>query len=153
MAWLQYAATAISAVSSLKQGNAANQQMQQQALQDEADANSAQAQSQEAAANERKRAKIVRSRALSVAGASGAGVSDPTVVDILSGIDTEGEVRALNALYEGDTQAAGLRSAAQIHRNMGKASKTAGYLDSASSIAGGIGKFAQNNPSFFAKYG
>ena len=153
MAWLKYAAAAVSAVSSLKQGQASNAQLQQQAIQDESDANSAQVQAQAAAANERKRAKIVRSRALSIAGASGAGVSDPTVVDILAGIDTEGEVRALNALYEGDTAAAGLRTAAKAHRKMGNAAQNAGYLNAASSVAGGVGKYAENNPSFFAKYG
>lgn len=153
MAYLGLIATAFSAVSSVEQGSIANSQQKIQAKQDEADANAAQVQAQAAAANERKRAKFVRSRAMAVAGASGAGVKDPTVVDILSGIDTEGELRALNALYEGDNVAAGLRSGAKTRRRMGAAAESAGYINAASSITGGVGKFAEENPSFFKKYG
>jgi hypothetical protein len=143
---MSYLAAGLSAFSSIKGGQAQQYQQEVLANQDRADASSAQIQGQAAALNERKRAKYLRSRALSVAGASGAGVSDPTVVDIMAGIETEGEVRALNALYEGDTAAAGLRASAVARRKTGGAMARAGYLQAGATIAGA-------NPSFFAKYG
>jgi hypothetical protein len=139
MAWLGYVATAAKVVGTLKAGQA--QQAQQEALanQDRVDANTSQVQAQMAAENERRRAKIVRSRALAVAGASGAGANDPTVQNIMTGIESEGELRALNALWEGDTKAQGYRQDAITRRRMGGAIRQASYLNAAG--------------SFFSKYG
>ena len=117
-----------------------------QSIQDQRDANEAQVAAQVQAGNERRRAKLLRSRALSVAGASGAGVSDPTVTNILSGIDTAGEMNALTALYEGDTTAAALRSGAASKLRMSNAYSSVGNLRAAGTLAEGA-------YSFFDKYG
>ena len=123
--------------------NAANAKLQ--SIQDQHDANQAQVAAQVQAGNERRRAKLVRSRALSIAGASGAGVSDPTVTNIMAGIDTEGELRALSALYEGDTTAAALRSGAASKLRMSNAYSSVGNLRAAGTLAEGA-------YSFFDKY-
>jgi hypothetical protein len=57
--------------------------------------------SQRQAAEERRQATLVASRALAVAAASGAGVSDPTMVRIIANARGEGAVRAATSLYEG----------------------------------------------------
>ena len=136
----------VSAESSYESGriNSANAQLQ--SVQDTHDANDAQVAAQVQAGNERRRAKLLRSRALAVAGASGAGVSDPTVTNILSGIDTEGEMRALSALWEGDTTARALRSGAASKLRMSNAYSSVGNLRAAGTLAEGA-------YSFYDKYG
>jgi hypothetical protein len=47
---------------------------------------------------------LVASRALAVAAASGAGVSDPTMVRVIANARGEGAVRAATALYEGQAR-------------------------------------------------
>lgn len=138
--------TGVQAESQYESGrlNAANAKLQ--SVQDSRDANEAQVEAQVQAANERRRAKILRSKALSIAGNSGAGVSDPTVTNILSGIDTEGEMRALSALYEGDTTAQALRSGAASKLRMSNAYSSVGNLRAAGTLAEGA-------YSFFDKYG
>jgi hypothetical protein len=147
MAWLGLVFTAVQAYNQAEMGraNAANARIQ--AIQDQRDANMAQVQGQTEAFNERRRAKILRSRALAVAGASGAGMSeDPGVANILGQIGSEGEYRALSALAEGDYQAQALRSGAQSKLNMSKAYRTSGYLSAAGTLAQGV-------YSFYDKYG
>jgi hypothetical protein len=146
MAWLNLIGTGVQAEGQYQQGRINSATAALQGIQDDRDANQAQVESQIQASGERRRAKLLRSRALAVAGKSGAGVSDPTVTNILAGIDTEGEVRALTALYEGDTTAQALRSGAQSKFRASSAYRSAGNLSAASSLAGGA-------YSFFDKYG
>src|SRR5688572_12906051 len=110
------------------------------------DANQAQVEAQHQAKSERRKAQLVRSRALAVAGASGAGVSDPTVSKILSDIDTEGELNALNSLWSGDYTARALRLGANASRNESSALRSSGYISGATTaLQGGL--------SFYEKYG
>ena len=154
MAWLglvaSLAGTAIQASSQVQQGRIEDANARIQASQDDRDANIALAEAQATAAQERRRARLLRSRALAVAGASGAGISeDPTVANILGDLDKEGELRALNALYEGDYLAEGLRSGAETKRRMGKAYRSAGTLNSFGTLAEG----GANSASFHSRYG
>lgn len=173
--YIGLASTAVGAYSQIQQGRIADANARVSAIQDEHDANAAQVESQAQASNERRRAKIIRSRALAVAGASGAGVDDPTISNILSDIEGEGEVRALNALYEGDYLAQGLRSGAEAKRRMGSASRNAGNLAAAGTLTesalenpegwtgagAGISKagkkfskgFSEDAQSFYGRYG
>lgn len=147
MGYLNLIAGGVQAYQQIQQGsiNAANARLE--ASRDERDALSAQAESQQQALNERRRAKFLRSRALAVAGASGAGISeDPTVGNILSDIETEGEYRALSALYEGDSLAEGLRSGSQSKRRMAKAYEISAGANAAGTLAGGA-------YSFYSRYG
>lgn len=63
------------------------------------------ASSQRAAFEERRRAKLAESRVRAVAAASGAGATDPTVLNIMGDLSAEGEYRALTRMYEGETEA------------------------------------------------
>lgn len=144
--YIGLATTAVSAYSQAEQGPAAQANARLQAIQRERDANQAQVEAQRVALNERRKAQLVRSRALAVAGASGAGVSDPTVSKILSDIDTEGELNALNSLWSGDYTARALRMGAGASRNEGRALRSSGYLSGATTAL-------QGGMSFFEKYG
>jgi len=71
---------------------------------------------QREAAEQKRQSRLVASRALAVAAASGGGVSDPTIVNILAGIEGEGAYRAQVALYEGQATARRYRIQAAVGR-------------------------------------
>jgi hypothetical protein len=148
----------------IQQGAAANAQAsavksaaeQQQTLARRA-ANDQRAQAQRVAIEERRRGTLAQSRALAVAGASGAGASDPTVVDLTSNLAGEGEYNALTALYNGESRAVVIENDSTANsweadvqaaslRAQGRAAKTAG-------IVGGIGTALKGATSWFADYG
>jgi hypothetical protein len=140
------ASTALGVAGTIQQGSNQQKLLNYQAEQREEDAKATQAEAQRESLIERRKAKNLMSRARAVAGASGAGSSDPTVTNILTNIDTQGEVNALNALYSGDAVARGLRSGAAVARNEGRASRAASYMDAASTGLGGA-------TSWYDKYG
>ena len=65
------------------------------------------------ALEQRRSAALLASKALAGAAASGAGASDPTVVDIINGINSEGTYRSALAMYQGEETARNYRVAAQ----------------------------------------
>lgn len=99
--------------------------------------------SQLRALDEVKRGKLLASRAQAVAAASGAGASDPTVVDIIAGIAGEGAYRSELALYEGKEAARGFGARADAARYQGRSAVAAGYVNAATGFA----------KTFFDKYG
>jgi hypothetical protein len=150
MAWLAAAApyvsaatTALSVYSQAQQGQLQGAQSELLATQRKNAANQALIEAQGEAANERRKAKFFRSRALAVAGKSGAGVSDPTVSGILTGIEAEGEMNALTALASGEYLARGLRSGADVATREGRAARSAGYMSSATTALTGAASWAQ----------
>lgn len=119
-----------------QQGEAAVEQAEQAALNEEVSAeyearqaeylaNQAQAVSQKEALEQRRVTALVASRALAVAAGSGAGASDPTVVDLLSNIYAEGAYRSALALYEGEEQARSYKVAAEARRLSGESASAA----------------------------
>ena len=80
------------------------------------------------AAEERRDAEFAYSRALAVAAASGAGVSDPTVVKIFADLQAEGDYRVLSRLFVGEDEAQGIEYSAEAARREGKARKRAHRL-------------------------
>jgi hypothetical protein len=153
--YIALASTAVSAYSQTQMGDAAKAQGALAQIQADRNANAEEAMSQQQALQDRKKARYLRSRALAVAGASGAGVSDPTVSDILTGIDTEGEMNALTALYEGRIRAENTRATGRIYANEGRARRTAAYGQAASTALSGFTDFAGSGAgdTFFKKYG
>lgn len=151
--YVALATTAAAGISQVEAGRGAAAQAKLAALEDDREANATQAIAQRQAEQERKKARYLRSRALAVAGASGAGVGDKGVSDILTDIDTEGDMNAMNILWSGDERARVLRSGAAQRRSEGEAAKGAGYLAGATTVLRGVGDFASNDPTFFKKYG
>lgn len=144
--YIQAASTVLATAAAVQQANSRKNSLEAEARSRDEAANAAQAESQREAIIERKKASNLMSRARAVAGASGAGSSDPSVVNQLTGIDTQGEVNALNALYSGDTEANSLRAGAVASRNEAKAAQTSGYIGAASTALSG-------SSSWYAKYG
>lgn len=77
--------------------------------------------------------RLAASRATSIAAASGGGALDPTIIDILSGIDTQADENAQSALYSGEERARGLEYGAVIERSHGAGNM---YAASAAAQAG-----------------
>src|SRR5690606_2029963 len=144
--YISAASTVLTTAAAVQQAGARKTQMEALAREREEEANAAAAESQRAAAIERKKARNLSSRARAVAAASGAGVSDPTVVNELTDIETQGEMNALNAMYAGNTAARSFRYGAAVARNEARAAETAGYLDAASTTLDGA-------TSWYDKYG
>lgn len=95
-------------------------------------ANQSQAVAQKEAAEQRRIAVLVASKTLAYAAASGASASDPSVVDILSGIYAEGAYRSALALYEGEEQARSYKVAAAARRASGQSAASAALFEGAS---------------------
>ncbi len=111
-------------------------------------AGQAKAASQRTGADVERRAKLLESRALAVAAASGGGASDPSVVDIISGIAGEGSYRSALARYEGDDKARTLETQADAARFRGRAAKKAGIVGAFGTILG-----SPSAMSMYKKYG
>lgn len=144
---------AFGASTSLDESRAGAANAQILALQDERDADIEQVGAQQRAANERRKARYLRSRALAVAGASGGGVSDSQVTNILADIETEGEMNALNSLWAGDQEARALRMRAHAQRVTGQAMRAAGGASAARGLFQAGADYLGDNPTFFQKYG
>ena len=104
----------------------------------QAKANIRRGETQRAATEERRQGKIAQSRALAVAAASGGGVADPTVTNLMGDIETESEYRALSRMYEGETESQALERAATARKKEGRAARTAGVMRAATSLLTGV---------------
>lgn len=108
----------------------------------------AMAASQRTALEERRQADLVASRALAVAAASGGGVSDPTIVDILTRTKGEGAYRARVALYEGEARSRAMRVSAA-----GGGTFDSSQMLKAGYQAAAMGKLVRGAGTLYAKYG
>lgn len=120
----------------------------------------AKASTQRQAMEERRQGRLAASRALAVAAASGGGVSDPSIVDLISRTEGEAHYRASIALYEGEAEARRLRFEAMMGRgnaalvrSYGSADQSAGENAAASFNMKAIGKLVEGGSSLYAKYG
>lgn len=139
MAWLAQAApylqaggTLLSASSTLSGARSDARQMRTMAGQERAG-------SQRAASEERRRAALLESRARAVAAKSGAGVSDPTVVNLMADLEAEGEYRALTRMYEGETAAKSLELEASTRKKAAKGQAISTLLSGAATFASKYG--------------
>lgn len=130
----------ISAKAQRQQGDAAQAQAQQvsqnemvaaeyEARQADYLANQSRGVAQKEAFEQRRQAVLLASKALATAAGSGAGVSDPDVVDILGNIYAEGAYRSALAMYEGEEQARSYNIAAQSRRLSGKSAASAALTE------------------------
>lgn len=144
-----YIAAATTAVSAVSQYNAGQEQKrqagiiaQQQQEQGKREMASAILQSNE----ERKKTRYLKSKALARAAASGAGASDPTIENIMTGIDTEGEYNAMMALSNGSYLSTGRQRQASATLNEGAAAARAGTVGAVTTALNGAS-------SWYDKYG
>jgi propanediol dehydratase small subunit len=91
------------------------------------------------AGEERRKGRFVQSRAQAVAAASGGSLADPTIINIMGDLAADAEFNALTALYEGDTEAKGLRAQASVAKKRGRAALVVSAFDEAESLASKYG--------------
>jgi len=108
---------------------------------------------QRQAMEERRVADYAASRALAVAAASGAGVSDPTIVKILADHKGMGAYKASLALYEGEERARQFRIAAMSERLGGSQSLEEGLARARAYNIGAVGGTVRTLGGLYAKYG
>lgn len=132
------AGTAMSTFGAIRQGQAENIAAKFEARQMEARAKEQEAAGQQAALEQRRKTQVLQSRALAVAGASGAGALDPNVLRILAGLESEGEQSFQSELFNARSQAELLRGQAAGTRFSGKQSQTAGYIRGAGTALSGL---------------
>jgi len=103
----------------MAQGKAQQDMNYFEATQMESAAGQQQALAQRNAQDELRKSAIAQSQALAMAGASGAGVSDPDVTKLLGDIAAEGRLAADTHLYNGDEAAKSLKVNAKMSRWQG----------------------------------
>lgn len=143
---LAVAGSALSAGSTILGANSEAKQLRSEAEQIDIQAGKERASSQRASIEERRQAAKVSSRALALAAASGAGASDPSVINNIAEIEGEGEYRALTALYNGEETARGQEFEADNRRKEAKNVKKAALVKAAGTIL-------STGSSLFGKYG
>lgn len=160
MAWLSIIGVGLQAVGGIKERQAAQYNAaiarqrgeQTQEVLDE-EAGQTEAAAQRTALAQDKVASLVESRAKAVAAASGAGATDPTVINLVSRISAEGALRSLTSIYEGEERARKLRISGDLAAQYG-VQQGEGYdlLAKTGNIKGFAGA-ASGAASLYAKYG
>lgn len=136
---LMVTGTLISAGGALQEGQAAEAGARFEAAQMSQAAGQERAASQRRALEERRRARLAQSRAQAVAAASGAGATDPTVLNIIGDIEEEGEYRALTAMFEGEEAARGMEMGAMARLWEGRQQRKASRITAASKVLEAFG--------------
>jgi hypothetical protein len=132
----------ISAVSSIRAGNAAAKSAEYNAAVKE---DQAKTEGQQAAAKATEYATRTRQRAAGVrAGAITSGLGlDGSVNDILTAVNEQGTLDQLTALYDGNLRSRGLRASAALDRAEAKGSRIGGWINAASGITGRIADYTE----------
>lgn len=164
---LSGAATGYSAIASSQAANAqAEADTQRAAIESQwADrrAKEERAAAQRVAIGEARKADLAQSRLTAAAGASGSGASDPTVMDLWSDIEREGQVNSGNATAAGEQAASGINyqadlgrwtadANARIKRSSANATLIGGLLNAGSTIGTGYGNYKNATTSRSGTY-
>lgn len=128
---------ALSGVGTIAGGFAKNSEAQSERAQLIQNANNAQGAAQRQAYLDREKTKFIQGRQTAYAAASGAGASDPTVVNLEAETGREGEYAALTDLYNGKTSADAMRYQGAMTSYAGDQALTGSFVDAASTIGGG----------------
>jgi hypothetical protein len=124
----------MSAGGSIIGANAEASSLRSQAAQYEVNAGLARASSQRKAIDVVREGKLQQSRVLALVAASGAGASDPSVVNALARMAGETQYAKDVALYEGDVEGMNYEMQASARRAEARAVKTLGYMKAASTL-------------------
>lgn len=133
------ASAGVSAVGTMEQASAAKQQARAQSEWAERRAVEERASGQQTADEEKRKAHFLQSRLGAVAGASGSGASDPTVMKVWEGIEGEGQRNAGVAMAAAEQKAQGITYQAALDRWKADADGRLAKLSAGGTILGGIG--------------
>ena len=119
-----------------------------------------QASAQRAALEEERRGRLIASRALAVAGASGGGVSDPTIINLLADLEGESAYRSAVSIYQGEDRARQLRMGADastyeaaVTRQGGEMRAAAYRMQARQAGFGAAGTLMSGGSKLLEKYG
>jgi hypothetical protein len=138
----------LSAYGTLEQGKEQYKAAKFQANQLRQNANQAEGAGQRDAQVQMRQSALTQSRALAVAGASGAGAVDPDVLRIISGLAGEGQLAADTAMYNANESARGMRNQAAVGMYEAKQAKRASKLAALTTMLGGAGNAAMAGSKF-----
>lgn len=141
------AGTGLQVMGSLQQGRAQQAALNFEAEQHKRQAAEERAASQRDALEKRRESQLAQSRQIAVAGASGAGVVNPSILDIYGETAQEGEYNAQAALYGGESRARGQLDQAAANRFKAKAAYKGSILEAGGQLFSGIGKTFGKSPS------
>lgn len=133
------ASAGISAMTSMAQADAASKTARAQQQWAERQALEEEAAGQRAAAEETRKAKLAQSRLMAVAGASGSGASDPTVMDLWGDIEQEGMTNAGVTQAMARQRADSINYQAALDRWTADANKRIAKVGAIGTILGGLG--------------
>ena len=156
---LKVASTAMSVISSIKQGNDQQKLLNRQAEQAEIDAGQKRAVGQRDVIAVKQRGEDLKSRARALAAASGAGSDDPTMEQIFGDIGARTEHDAMMAMYNAESGARRDESQADAWRYEGKMASRAGMITGlGTAISGGLDAYDKygtkaTEPTGLARYG
>lgn len=145
---LPYVAAGMTVLSAANQYKAGKEQ--NKAFKYDAKVATQQAQQERAAAQRdtldaRRQGMILASRAQAAAASSGAGALDPTVVNVISGLQGGAEAAGLASMYQGASRARALEHDATVSRYTGAQAKTAGMFSSFNTLLSGADTFINRN--------
>ena len=159
LGWLQVGATVLEIAGNRTAGKAAETMGYRTALSKEWEAYQLEQQataefahSQRLALEEDRQARYVASRAIAVAGASGGGVEDITVLNLVGRIKSEGAYRAALKLYEGEETARRMRLSARAAEMEGLDAIAEGKYKKKAYQLESIGDFASGASNLYARY-
>lgn len=132
----QIAGALIQAGGTIMGGIAANDAAKAEARQLEQQAGQERAKAQRVAIEQRRKGELAQSKLTASVAGGGGDTSDPTVVDLASGIYQESEYDALMGLYNGEERARGYEYGAKVRRWEGKQAKKMSFFDAASTALG-----------------
>lgn len=132
--------TALSAASTVYGGVAANSMAKGEAKNLKKKGDQELAVAQKEADRKRRETKLLLSRQQAVAGASGAGASDPTVLSIMGKTEEEGKTAAMLDMYNGMVNRSDLFTEAGTVRAEGRSKLFGSFLDAGGTIYGDIAR-------------
>lgn len=149
---LGIAGAVISAAGSVMGGMAANENAKAEAQMMERRGNEERAASTRDQATKAKQTQLLLSRQQALAASSGAGATDPTILDLMSKTQGQGFLQSQTIGYEGQVAQEGLQYQAAVKRYQGKQQMMAGFIGAGTSILGGANSWLKyssggNKPS------
>jgi len=137
-------ATVLSAVNQHKAGKEQNKAYQFDAKVATQQAQQERAAAQRDALDARRQGMILASRAQAAAASSGAGALDPTVVNVIGGLQGGAEMAGLASMYQGASRGRALENQAVVSRFTGKQAQTAGMYSAFNTLLSGASSFADS---------
>lgn len=134
----QVVGTVVSAVGTLAAGAQAKNTAEFEAAQYRQKANEERAVASRTMQNERRQKELVISKLNANAAQASGDTTDTGVLNLVGGIEKEGEYQALSAFARGENAARGLEDQAYMTKRKGEFAQTASYMKAAGSVMEGI---------------